>query len=403
MSGNYMTSFTTKLYDSLKRLERWVEGHGYRGYEPFDGLSSPLQALTFDNLFLERLLQQAVRWSPVNIRPLIGVTQKESTKGRGFMAAGYLAMHRVTGDPDYLKKAELCLDWLDRHKAEGYAGHSWGNYFPFSSRTGRLPADEPIIVWTSLIGQTFLDAYEQTGQPRSLAVVRSACDWILALPRERTSAGSCLSYVAYTQESIHNSNMLGAALLARASGYLSDTRLVPAAREAMLYSCSRQRPDGSWWYGEAPDLHWIDNYHTAYNLDSLKCYIEATGDSVYRDHLKKGFAFFKERFFLPDGTPRYYHDRTYPIDSQCMSQAVETLAKFAGDDPEALPLAVRVADWAIDAMQDRKSGHFYFRRYRTGLVDRTPMLHWAQATMYKGLALLFARLAGPRSGRGAAE
>ncbi len=403
MRENAMTTFPTKLYDSLKRLERWVEGHGYRGYEPFDGLSSPLQALTFDNLFLERLLQQAVRWSPLNLRPLIGVTRKESTKGRGCMAAGYLIMHRVTEDPDYLKKADLCLDWLDRHKAEGYASHSWGNDFPFSSRTGRLPAGEPIIVWTSLIGQTFLDAYEQTGQPRSLAVVRSICDWILALPREKTNAGSCLSYVAYTQESIHNSNMLGAALLARASGYLSDTRLVPAAREAMLYSCSRQRPDGSWWYGEAPDLHWIDNYHTAYNLDSLKCYIEATGDRTYRDHLKKGFDFFKTHFFLPDGTPKYYHDRTYPIDSQCMSQAVETLAKFAGDDPEALPLAVRVADWAIEAMQDRKSGHFYFRRYRTGLVDRTPMLHWAQATMYKGLALLFARLASPRSGQGAAE
>src|SRR4030095_7083856 len=33
--------------ESIGRLERWVEAHEYKGYEPFDGLSSPLGALTF--------------------------------------------------------------------------------------------------------------------------------------------------------------------------------------------------------------------------------------------------------------------------------------------------------------------------------------------------------------------
>jgi hypothetical protein len=315
------------------------------------------------------------------------------------MAAGYLIMHRLGAGPDYLGKARACLDWLDRHKAEGYVHHSWANYFPFSSRTGRLPAREPIIVWTSLIGQAYLDAYESTGDGRYLEIVRSVCEWILNVPRERTASGSCLSYVAFTQESIHNSNMLGAGLLARASAHIDDARLVPTAKEAMRYTCSRQLPDGSWWYGEAADLHWIDNYHTAYNLDSLKWYLLATGDREYEGHLARGLDFFKRHFFLADGTPKYYHDRTYPIDSQCMSQAIETLANFGDQDRECLELAIRVANWAIDVMQDPQRGHFYFRRYRTGLVDRTPMLHWAQATTYKALALLHARLQGTAGGR----
>ncbi len=391
-----MMTFSQKLLNSLKRLEKWVEDNGYKGYEPFDGLSSPLHALTFNNLLLERFLQQAVRWFPINIRPLIGVTKKESTKGRGYMAAGYLIMHRVTGDTAYLRKSESCLDWLDRHKAEGYKSHSWANFFPFSSRSGKLPANESIIVWTSLIGQAFIDAYEQTGDERYLDIVRSVCDWILAVPRERTDKGSCLSYVAYLQESIHNSNMLGAAMLARASAYIDDPRLLATAREAMVYSCSRQHADGSWWYGESPNLRWIDNFHTAYNLDSLQCYIETSGDRQYEGNLRRGFDFYKGHFFLADGTPKYYHDRTFPIDSQCMSQSIETLAKFAGFDREAMDLAIRVANWAIDVMQDKRRGCFSFRRYRTGMVDRTPMLHWGQATMYKALALLYSRIRSRR-------
>lgn len=394
-----MTKSTKKLLNSLKRLEKWVEEADYRGYEPFDGLSSPLRALTFHSLLLERLLQQGVRWFPLNMRPLIGVTKKESTKGRGYMAAGYLIMYRLGRDTDYLRRAEACLDWLDLHKAERYENHSWANHFPFSSRSGRLPEHEPIIVWTSLIGQTYIDAFEQTGNMRFFHIIRSICNWIMALPREKTESGSCLSYVAYKQESIHNSNMLGAAMLARSSRIVKDPGLLTTAKEAMEYSCSRQLPGGSWWYGEAPNLRWIDNFHTAYNLDSLKCYIESSGDREYEPQLKKGFDFYKKSFFLQDGTPKYYHDRIFPIDSQCVSQSIETLAKFTDYDSESLGLAVLVAEWAIDSMQDKKRGHFYFRRHRLGIIDRTPMVHWAQATMYKALALLYEKLtsSAPRS------
>jgi hypothetical protein len=41
-------------------------------------------------------------------------------------------------------------------------------------------------------------------------------------------------------------------------------------------------------------------------------------------------------------------------------------------------------------MQDR-DGHFYYRMYPL-LKAKAPMLHWAQATTYRALALLWARL-----------
>lgn len=374
------------ISESIRRLERWVEQHGYRGYEPFDGLSSFLGPLTSGNLLAERLLQQLVRQSPVNLRPLLGIRPLESTKGRGYMAWGYLTMLKKTGEATYREKAAACLDWLDHNKAPGYTWHSWGNHYDFSSRGGKLPRHEPIIVWTALIGQAFLDAWEQLGEQRHLDIAVSICNWILALPREKTGSGTCLSYVSFTQGSIHNSNMLGAAMLARTARITGSEPCRALAREAMEYSCSRQRPDGAWYYGESPDRHWIDNFHTGYNLDSLKSYTEDTGDKEFQGHLERGFAFYVDHFFEPDGTPRYYHDKTYPVDIQCAAQAIETLSQFSDLDPSALALAEKVARWTISHMQD-ESGYFYYRKYPL-LTSRTPMIHWGQCTMYRALALL---------------
>src|SRR6266699_5397561 len=109
---------------SLDRVQRWVEEHNYRGYEPFDGPSSWFRPLTLHNLFAERLLMQFVRQSPVNLRPLMGITPKDSTKGRAYMAHGYLVRYTTTEKAEYLQKAEACLDWLDHHKACKFAKHS---------------------------------------------------------------------------------------------------------------------------------------------------------------------------------------------------------------------------------------------------------------------------------------
>ena len=212
------------------------------------------------------------------------------------------------------------------------------------------------------------------------------CRWILALPRERTEAGTCLSYHALEQHRIHNANMLGAAFLARTGRHSRNAEYLDVAASAMQYSCTRQRPDGSWWYGEEPKYHWIDNFHTGYNLDSLKCYIDSTGDLTFKPGLDTGFQYFKTHFFEASGRPKYYHNRAQPIDIQCAAQAIETLAKFADRTNDALETAMKVAGWTIEHMQD-STGYFYYRKYPL-MTARIPMLHWGQATMFAALAWL---------------
>ncbi len=392
MDGMNLQPHRVEIDESLHRVEKWVEDRHYRGYEPFDGLSSPLRRLTFGNLLMDRLLLQLVRQSPVNLRPLFGIRPLDSTIGRGYMAWGYCWMFRLTGRDEYRRKAFSCLDWLMDNKSPGYPEYTWGKHFDFASRGGLYRTLEPILIWTALIGQAFLESYELWNEGRHLEVADSLCGWILTLPKTRAETGFCLGYHHHDDGGmIHNSNMVGAAVLARTAKHTGNVGYLEVAREAMRFSCAKQQPDGSWLYGEEPMHHWIDNFHTGYNLDGLKCYIECSGDGQYEGVLRKGIAYYKRTFFEESGRPKYYHSRAYPIDSQCAAQGIDTLANFGDTDEEALCLAQKVALWTIRNMQDRQ-GFFHYRQYPGGIKAKTPMLHWAQANTYKALAVLLARM-----------
>lgn len=379
-----------QIYWSICQLSGWLEKNDYRGYDTFDGLNARLlRPLTFNNKFLMTALQQGVRRLPINVRPLVGVRKSRSTKGMGFLARGFMRLHDATSDPIWQDKAEYALRWLIDHQSKGYSGACWGNHFDYQSRTFFLPKGVPTVVWTALIGHAFLDAYVHFQKDVYLDVAVSACEHILRdLETSADGDSLCISYVPTQNTQVHNANTLGASFLARTYSFTRNESYRTLAQKAMQYTAKYQRPDSSWYYGEAQNLHWVDNFHTAYVLDCFKHYGEATGDDHFDKGLMKGYEFWKNTFFLADGTPRYYDHKTLPLDIQCCSQAIDTLVFFQDRDPESLPLALKVARWTIDQMQDA-SGYFYFRRYSPWLVNKTPTLHWGQATMMCSLAGLY--------------
>ncbi len=379
-----------QIIQSIHRLYHWLELNDYSGYDTFDGLSARfVRPLTFENKSLRIVLQQAVRRFPVNLRPFLGVSKGHSTKGMGFLSRGFIRLYQATGEDIWANKAETALQWLIENQSTGYTGACWGNHFDYQSRTFYLPKGAPTIVWTSLIGHAFLDGYDLFKKDSYLQVAVSACEHILhdltTLPE---GEGACISYIPGQHCWVHNANTLGGSLLARTYSYTQNDDYWNVAQSAMQYTAQHQRADGSWYYGEESNLHWVDNFHTGYVLDCFKHYTKSTGDRRFEHSMMRGYEFWKKTFFLLDGTPRYYDHKTLPIDIQCSSQAIDTLVFFADRDPEALQLALKVAQWSIGNMQD-SSGYFYYRRYSKWLVNKTPTLHWGQATMMCALAGLY--------------
>jgi hypothetical protein len=381
------TAAKARIYESIERLSAWLVRNDYRGYDTFDGLNARfVRPFTFNSKFLNTVLQQGVRRFPLNLRPLLGVRKDSSTKGMGFLARGFMRLHSATGESQWARNAEFCLDWLIDHQSPGYSGACWGNHFDYQSRSFYLAKGVPTIVWTSLIGHAFLDGYQHFKKNRYLEVAVSACEHVIKdLEKYPDGEGTCISYIPNGKSLVHNANTLGGSLLARTYSFTQNEEYRSLAQRAIQYTAQYQRADASWYYGEKTNLHWVDNFHTAYVLDCFKYYADATQDDRFEQNMSRGYEYWKKTFFLSDGTARYYDYKTLPIDIQCCSQAIDTLVFFRDRDPESVALALKIADWTIQHMQDR-SGYFYYRRYSPWIVNKTPTLHWGQATMLCSLA-----------------
>jgi rhamnogalacturonyl hydrolase YesR len=386
-------SLKAAIYKSIEQLYQWLEANNYQGYDTFDGLNARfVRPLTFETRLGRTVLQQGVRRFPVNLRPVLGIRKNYSTKGMGFLARGFIRLHQTTGAQVWKDKAEFTLQWLIENQAPGYSGACWGNHFDYQSRGFYLPKGVPTVVWTSLIGHAFLDAYDHFQEDRYLQMAVSACEHIVRdLGTLVVGDGICISYIPITDTQVHNANTLGASLLARTYSHTGNEAYRELAQKAMLYTAQHQRPDSSWYYAEKGSHHWVDSFHTAYVLDCFKHYAQSTGDDRFDQKLMNGYEYWKKTFFLSDGTPRYYNHKTLPLDIQCSSQAIDTLVFFHDRDPDSVQLAVKVAQWTIANMQDR-TGYFYYRRYSQWLVNKTPTLHWGQATMLCALAGLYQQL-----------
>ena len=384
-----MNHTDTPYWQSLQRLDRWLVEHDYKAYDPFDGLSSFLRPLTFHKRFPQQVLQQFVRRNPFNLRPLLGIKPHVSTKGMGFLAGGYLHLAQVTGEERYRERTRWAFDWLMSHNSPGYTGYCWGNAFDYISRGSDIRKYAPTVVWSGLIGHEFVEAWRTLRDQRYLDVARDVARFIVSdLPRFAVPNGVCISYVADARLYVHNANLLGARMLAEVYKETAEAEYLAIATDAVRASALSQLPNGAWYYGEDPMYHWIDNWHTAYNLDAILGYQLNSGNTEFQPVLDKGLQFYVDHFFTPEGGPKYYWDRAYKFDIQSASQAIDTLTLFSRHfrRPDLLDLAEKVARWTIANMQD-PAGYFYLWK-NSWFTNRTPTMHWGAATMFHALAHL---------------
>ena len=128
---------------------------------------------------------------------------------------------------------------------------------------------------------------------------------------------------------------------------------------------------------------WIDSFHTGYNLDAIQTYQNITGDLSFRNHIELGLKYYLQNFFLKDGMPKYYHNKTYPIDIHCPGQLIVTLSKtksFA----ENKDLVDKVVKWTIENMQDSK-GYFYYQ-LKKRISSKISYMRWSNAFMFNAMS-----------------
>jgi hypothetical protein len=385
-----VTDLRQRLLSSVRAADAYVERQGFRGYDPYDGLGSPVMRLPgVRSSRLARFgVQQLVKRSPVNVRPLLGIRRGRNPVTFGLMLQGYAYL--AIADPErsayYRGRIDDCQRELTALHSRGWSGDCWGYDFDWQSRSERIPPFTPTVVATGFVTNGLFTAYDVLGTDGALESCESACRFVLEdLNRTVADDGSfAWSYSPLDSLVVLNATMKGARLCAQVYSANGDAALATAARDTARFVGAHQRADGAWPYAVDDPRQWVDNHHTGYVLDAFDEYARRTGSSEFDDVKDRGWQYYREHFFEGGVVPKYYDNRLYPIDATACAQALLTLCRF-GD----LTTAARTADWVMRHMQ-RRDGAFVYQR-RRGYVLRTPFMRWSVAWLFCALsAVLFA-------------
>lgn len=367
----------------LKPLTSYVEKADYAGYDPYDALNSPfLETLSRKSRGLRILFTQLLRRFPLNLRPVFLIGKGHNPKGLGLFLEGYSRLYKIEREPTALNRIKRLIDLLCRNVSAGYSGPCWGYNFPWQSRIVYRPRHTPTIVNTAFIGHALLDAYESAGIDTALGMAVRTKDFMLKdLNRKENGDTFCFSYTPIDHDYVHNANALGASLLLRIGGLSGDAQLEEIACASMGYSVARQRDDGAWPFGEAEVQWWVDSFHTGYVLESLRRFLSSHYSPDWHERYERGVGYYAENFFLDDGTPKYYDNRTYPIDIHCPAEAVYF---FSNEGERYRSLTDKILLWMLRNMWDN-NGVFYYRKNR---ITRTKVVYmrWSLAWAFRALA-----------------
>ena len=391
-----MSKLKSKIESSFLKLKSYCESENFKGWDPYDGLNSKIfQALPIKHWDLARLAWiQGFKRSPINFRKLLLVPKEHNAKGIGLFLSGYCNLYDLAlkGETDFGTKEELLskinelANLLLEIQNKEYSGACWGYNFDWQARLSFLfPANTPTVVATSFCVTALLSAYEITKNNDYLNTALSSGVFVLKdLNRTDYKSGFLFSYSALNgNNTVFNASLLGAKILSQLYSYNKD-KLYKQTAESTIKACiEAQGEDGSWMYGMLPVQSWIDSFHTGYNLDAIQTYQDKTGDMQFNSNIEKGFQYYIDNFFLSDGTPKYYHNKIYPIDIHCPGQLFVNLSvnqKFEAYKD----LADSVFNWVTQNMQASK-GYFYYQ-LKEGVSSKISYMRWSNAFMFNALS-----------------
>jgi len=396
-----------------RRIWASVSQAGFQGSDPYDGLNSQLLAPVLSRSRLARLVViQAVKRSPVDLRPLLRIPVGLNPKGLALMlqgAAEWSDLGSTVEEQSWLCDALVCLASgadggsvvAGREVARGAADSvaqgtlewpqavGWGYNFAWQSKAFLQPAYSPTVVATSFI----VDGLQMADSSVAPVAIALAGRFVAnCLNRHEDADGVCFSYSPDDHTRVYNASLFGARVLAQAAEYVPEKaqEWLMLAKQATNWVMSRQKSDGSWLYGEAAHWHWIDNLHTGFNLETIQRISQLLGTSSWDDGIARGLAFYRANLFEADATPRYYTTRKYPLDPHSFAQGAITFLRLAAYDSGAEEFAREILLRCVAELWDDGRGGVCFQKHR-GYSQGTIHMRWSQAWMFRALCAYLSR------------
>jgi hypothetical protein len=125
--------------------------HAWAGYDAYDGLDSRWlqRPVLRDSRRFRELVRQLNTYSPINLRPMLGIARSCNPKALGLCLAATVRLFRLNP----LRSTDPIVELVGLIKA-GRSAHpndSWGYSFPWQTRTQLVPKDLPKLVCTVFV------------------------------------------------------------------------------------------------------------------------------------------------------------------------------------------------------------------------------------------------------------
>ncbi len=331
---------------NLKPVSQVLDRDNYTGYDPYDGLASPLTR--FIPWAKARLIfTHLVRKSPFNIRPLLGIPKTLNPKT---LALALMVKARIEDESACLKLIQM----IEKTQP-------WGYPFAWQSRAFFVPVGTPTAVNTAFVLHALADARDIMGiDAKSVAIPA-----VQRITENLNQQDGFFSYTPIDNHRVHNANLLLASALARWGRQ-------ELAEKSALASLCFQREDGSLLYGEDHDFFaYIDNFHTGFVLLALNSLNRSLNDR-FKGQTRALARFYKTRLFTRKGSPLWRLNKPWPKDIHNHAVAAGTLADLGE------------TQWALRVLREMEN-LFVLKGFRFGyqrgrlLFRKQNYIRWGQA------------------------
>ncbi len=380
---------------SLEKLYSWVLKHQYCGWDIYDGLNSPLTR-NIKSPLIKALVLQGNKYSPINVRSVLGIEKGTDLKGMAIFAQAYALLHEVTGEDYYRFEMESAINFIKKKSLKEMQNYDcWAShYYPYIGIDGStLSTTTPDIIGTSQSIIALIQSYKITKNPIEKEIASSAIAYVVDKLFVDDTEIPFFKYTGSHEIPLHVTLNASAQAMEAISIFLQleDQNKLRSRCEKVSHTLlETQRADGSWVYsmyrnGSTKSVQ-LD-FHQGYIIDGLLAYLPYSKNKE-RIHtcIARAAEYYQAVLFRHDGESYYRYPFPYPVDIHNQAQGIISFSKLSGLDSKYLDFAKQIALWTINNMQD-SSGHFYYQKWPI-VTNKIPHMRWGQAWMMLALAKL---------------
>jgi len=309
-------------------------------------------------------------------------------------AMGFALLASTPGDSQH-HTAVRYLQHLVKSRCAGFSEHCWGYPFDWVTRNGTIRAETPLITTTPYVYEAFLQVFKLDGNERWRAVLHSivkhAMQDIGDVPTSPT-ASSC-TYMPNSGSGVVNASAYRAFLLTSAHHELGCAEAASKAERNLNFVLESQQANGSWYYAMDGERHFVDHFHTCFVLKALAKIQSLNPSAACMRAIERGVEYYSSQLLDEHGLPKpfakaprltVYRRELYDY-AECVNLCVLLRDSF--------PVLRRTLTTVLTDLLDRwikADGSFRSRELTLGW-DNVPMHRWAQAQMFRSVALFLSK------------